>query len=73
MGYYVIIEKVEFDIEGMICVVCVNWIEKWFNKIEGVINVFVNFVLEIVIIEYNLKEMFVIDLKEVVDKLGYKF
>lgn len=72
LGYHVITEKAEFDIEGMTCAACANRIEKRLNKIEGVTNAPVNFALETVTIEYNPKETSVTDLKEVVDKLGYK-
>lgn len=51
---------------------CANRIEKRLNKIEGVTNAPVNFALETVTVEYNPKEASVGDLKEAVDKLGYK-
>ncbi|MCY9376290.1 copper-exporting P-type ATPase CopA [Bacillus sp. T17B1] len=72
LGYHVITEKAEFDIEGMTCAACANRIEKRLNKIEGVTNAPVNFALENVTIEYNSKETSVTDLKEAVEKLGYK-
>lgn len=72
LGYHVVTEKAEFDIEGMTCAACANRIEKRLNKIEGVANAPVNFALETVTVEYNPKEASVGDLKEAVDKLGYK-
>ncbi|MEG7379210.1 copper-exporting P-type ATPase CopA [Bacillus subtilis] len=72
LGYHVITEKAEFDIEGMTCAACANRIEKRLNKIEGVTNAPVNFALETVAVEYNPKEASVSELKEAVDKLGYK-
>ncbi len=72
LGYHVITEKAEFGIEGMTCAACANRIEKRLNKIEGVTNAPVNFALETVTVEYNSKEASVGDLKEAVDKLGYK-
>lgn len=72
LGYHVVTEKAEFDIEGMTCAACANRIEKRLNKIEGVTNAPVNFALETVTVEYNPKEASVGDLKEAVDKLGYK-
>ncbi|WP_076457586.1 copper-exporting P-type ATPase CopA [Bacillus subtilis] len=72
LGYHVVTEKAEFDIEGMTCAACANRIEKRLNKIEGVANAPVNFSLETVTVEYNPKEASVGDLKEAVDKLGYK-
>lgn len=56
----------------MTCAACANRIEKRLNKIEGVANAPVNFALETVTVEYNPKEASVGDLKEAVDKLGYK-
>lgn len=56
----------------MTCAACANRIEKRLNKIEGVANAPVNFALETVTVEYNPKEASVSDLKEAVDKLGYK-
>lgn len=72
LGYHVVTEKAEFDIEGMTCAACANRIEKRLNKIEGVANAPVNFALETVTVEYNPKEASVSDLKEAVNKLGYK-
>ncbi|PNB54172.1 heavy metal translocating P-type ATPase, partial [Pseudomonas sp. GW456-E7] len=72
LGYHVVTEKAEFDIEGMTCAACANRIEKRLNKIEGVTNAPVNFALETVTVEYNPKEASAGDLIEVVDKLGYK-
>ncbi|KAF1678394.1 copper-exporting P-type ATPase CopA [Bacillus sp. SKDU12] len=72
LGYHVVTEKAEFDIEGMTCAACANRIEKRLNKMEGVTNAPVNFALETVMVEYNPKETSVGDLKEIVDKLGYK-
>ncbi|MGF7534207.1 copper-exporting P-type ATPase CopA [Bacillus mexicanus] len=72
LGYHVVTEKAEFDIEGMTCAACANRIEKRLNKMEGVTNAPVNFALETVMVEYNPKEASVGDLKEIVDKLGYK-
>lgn len=72
LGYHVVTEKAEFDIEGMTCAACANRIEKRLNKLEGVTNAPVNFALETVTVEYNPKEAAVSDFKEAVDKLGYK-
>ncbi|MEC1620471.1 copper-exporting P-type ATPase CopA [Bacillus mojavensis] len=72
LGYHVVTEKAEFDIEGMTCAACANRIEKRLNKLEGVTNAQVNFALETGTVEYNPKEAAVSDFKEAVDKLGYK-
>ncbi|MDG3072858.1 copper-exporting P-type ATPase CopA [Bacillus halotolerans] len=72
LGYHVVTEKAEFDIEGMTCAACANRIEKRLSKLEGVTNAPVNFALETVTVEYNPKEAAVSDFKEAVDKLGYQ-
>ncbi|MEC1684048.1 copper-exporting P-type ATPase CopA [Bacillus mojavensis] len=72
LGYHVVTEKAEFDIEGMTCAACANRIEKRLNKLEGVTNAQVNFALETGTVEYNPKEAAVSDFKEAIDKLGYK-
>lgn len=56
----------------MICVVCVNRVEKCLNKLDGVNKVIVNFVLELVIVDFNFDEVNVNEMKSVIMKLGYK-
>ncbi|QOQ54464.1 heavy metal translocating P-type ATPase [Bacillus amyloliquefaciens] len=72
LGYHVVTEKADFQIEGMTCAACANRIEKRLNKIEGVESAPVNFALETVTVEYNPKEVTPKELKETVAKLGYR-
>lgn len=72
LGYHVVTEKAEFQIEGMTCAACANRIEKRLNKTEGVVGAPVNFALETVSVEYNPKEVTPKELKETVAKLGYR-
>lgn len=72
LGYHVVTEKADFQIEGMTCAACANRIEKRLNKIEGVVSAPVNFALETVTVEYNPKEVTPKELKETVAKLGYR-
>ncbi|MBT2572691.1 copper-exporting P-type ATPase CopA [Bacillus sp. ISL-51] len=72
LGYHVVTEKTDFQIEGMTCAACANRIEKRLNKIEGVDSAPVNFALETVTVEYNPKTVTAADLKDTVAKLGYR-
>ncbi|MBO1511307.1 heavy metal translocating P-type ATPase [Metabacillus bambusae] len=72
LGYKVVSEKVEFDITGMTCAACANKIEKRLNKLNGVQTATVNFALESALVEYNPDEVSIVDMKEVIKKLGYR-
>ncbi|MEH7377677.1 heavy metal translocating P-type ATPase [Neobacillus drentensis] len=72
LGYKVVSEKDEFDISGMTCAACANKIEKRLNKLNGVQTATVNFALESALVEYNPDEVSVSDMKEAINKLGYR-
>jgi P-type Cu+ transporter len=72
LGYKVISEKAEFNISGMTCAACANKIEKRLNKLNGVQTATVNFALESALVEYNPDEVSVSDMKEAINKLGYR-
>ncbi|USK47921.1 heavy metal translocating P-type ATPase [Bacillus sp. CMF12] len=72
LGYKVMSEKAEFDISGMTCAACANKIEKRLNKLNGVQTATVNFALESGLVEYNPDEVSVSDMKEAIEKLGYR-
>lgn len=72
LGYKVVSEKAEFDISGMTCAACANKIEKRLNKLNGVQTATVNFALESALVEYNPDEVSVSDMKEAINKLGYR-
>ncbi|MBX9971417.1 heavy metal translocating P-type ATPase [Cytobacillus firmus] len=72
LGYKVMSEKAEFDIRGMTCAACANKIEKRLNKLNGIQTATVNFALESGLVEYNPDEVSVSDMKEAIEKLGYR-
>ncbi|KMM56183.1 ATPase P [Bacillus glycinifermentans] len=72
LGYRVPAEKAEFAISGMTCAACANRIEKRLEKLPGVESAPVNFALETVSVAYLPGAVTVDDMKEVIEKLGYK-
>lgn len=66
LGYEVIIIKNLFLVLEMICVVCVVSVESIIKYLDGVVNVFVNFVIVIVKVEYIFNIIMLEDLKKVV-------
>ncbi|KKB75381.1 MULTISPECIES: heavy metal translocating P-type ATPase [Bacillus] len=72
LGYRVPAEKAEFAISGMTCAACANRIEKRLEKLPGVESAPVNFALETVSVAYLPGALIVDDMKEVIEKLGYK-
>lgn len=68
---YVLLIKLDLEIEGMICVFCVLRVEKVFKVIFGVIEVFVNLVMEKVCISFDGNLIFKEDFLKVVVKVGY--
>lgn len=72
LGYKVVSEKAEFDISGMTCAACANKIEKRLNKLNGVQTATVNFALESAFVEYNPDEVSIPDMKDAINKLGYR-
>lgn len=72
LGYKVVSEKAEFDISGMTCAACANKIEKRLNKLNGVQTATVNFALESALVEYNPDEVSIPDMKDAINKLGYR-
>ena len=72
VGYKVIKDKIELDIQGMTCAACATRIEKGLNKISGVVNANVNLALERATIEYNSGEVSIADMIKKVKDIGYK-
>lgn len=74
VGYKIIIplEVKTFKIEGMSCVVCANNIDKTIKKLEGVKESEVNFASEKLYISFYPDKLKSIDIKNAVDKAGYK-
>ncbi len=72
LGYQVRVAKEEFDVSGMTCAACSNRIEKKLNTLNGVQKATVNLALETATVEYIEDAITKKDMKEAVDKLGYK-
>jgi Cu+-exporting ATPase len=66
------LEKVSLKVKGMTCTACSNRVEKALNKMEGIESAAVNFAAEKVSIEYNPKEVRLIDMQKVVSAQGYE-
>ncbi|PKM49259.1 MAG: heavy metal translocating P-type ATPase [Firmicutes bacterium HGW-Firmicutes-7] len=66
------IEKVTLKIKGMTCTACASNIEKSVNKIEGIETANVNFAVEKITIEYDPKNVRLLDIQRKVTTLGYE-
>ncbi len=73
-GYEVILESSSksLKIEGMTCAACAKRIEKVTSKLEGVIESNVNYATEKLNISYDPEKVRVSDIKNAVEKAGYK-
>lgn len=71
LGYDVVMEQAEFDIEGMTCAACANRIEKKINRMDGVDHGSVNFALETLQVTYHPGQTSTNDIKDVVQSIGY--
>ncbi|WP_164214996.1 heavy metal translocating P-type ATPase [Virgibacillus sp. YIM 98842] len=71
MGYGVLTQKTEFDIEGMTCATCSSRIEKVLNKQPGVKQATVNLAAESAVVEYNPNTLEIPDIIGRIKKLGY--
>ncbi|MBR0604758.1 copper-translocating P-type ATPase [Bacillus safensis] len=71
LGYDVVMEQAEFDIEGMTCAACANRIEKKINRIDGVDHGSVNFALETLQVTYHPGQTSANDIKNAVQSIGY--
>lgn len=72
LGYQVRLAKEEFDVSGMTCAACSNRIEKKLNRLNGVQKATVNLALETATVEYFEDAISTNEMKDAVDKLGYK-
>ncbi|MBI1627399.1 heavy metal translocating P-type ATPase [Bacillus safensis] len=71
LGYDVVMEQTEFDIEGMTCAACANRIEKKINRMDGVDHGSVNFALETLQVTYHPGQTSANDIKDAVQSIGY--
>ena len=61
-----------FKVEGMTCSACANRVERVTKKADGVVNSSVNFATEKLNITFDENKISVNDLKNIVEKAGYK-
>ena len=66
------VKKVELAISGMHCAACVARIEKGLRKLPGVVAATVNLATERAVVEYEAGQVSVLQLKEKIQKLGFK-
>lgn len=76
IGYGIIEESqnkaVTIPIGGMTCAACAQRIEKSLNKVNGITKVSVNLATEKATVEYNPQAVKLSDIKQVIEKTGYK-
>ena len=72
LGYHVIQEHVNFDVQGMTCSACANRIEKRLNRMDGVSRATVNFALETVAVDYNQSAVDTQEMMSAVQKMGFE-
>jgi Cu+-exporting ATPase len=65
-------KSVSIPIGGMTCAACAARIQRALGKLEGVANVSVNFATEKAVVEYDPGTVRLPDLKDVIEKTGYK-
>ncbi len=71
LGYDVVHEKAELNIQGMTCAACSTRIEKGLNRMEGVIQASVNLAMERGTVEYNPAVINVEQMIQKINDLGY--
>jgi Cu+-exporting ATPase len=71
MGYGVLTQKTEFDVQGMTCAACSTRIEKVLNKQAGIKQASVNLAAESAAVEYNPNALEISDIIGRIRKLGY--
>ena len=65
------LEVIAFEVEGMTCASCVNRIERYLNKVEGVGEASVNLATERATVRYDSSLVAVPDLVTAVERAGY--
>lgn len=66
------LREVTIPIAGMTCASCSNAVQRALNKLEGVKDASVNFATEKAIIKYDANIVRISNLKNVIEKAGYK-
>ena len=72
LGYQVVADNVDLKIQGMTCAACATKIEKKLNLLPGVARATVNLATEKASVTYYSSVVSTVDLKAVIEKLGYK-
>lgn len=60
------------SIGGMTCAACANRIEKGIGKLDGVVNANVNFATEKLTVQYNKKDITLLEIENAIAKIGYQ-
>lgn len=63
--------KIVLEIDGMDCAHCAAFIERSISKLEGIIDVSVNFATERAIVEYDSKKITQREIELTIEKAGY--
>ena len=66
-----LLEIVSLDVEGMTCASCVNRIERYLNKVDGVTGASVNLATERAKVSYDTSKVNLVDLVGAVERAGY--
>jgi len=72
LGYQVVADNIDLKIQGMTCAACATKIEKKLNSLPGVAKATVNLATEKASVTYYSSVVSTVDLKAVIEKLGYK-
>ena len=65
------LQIVSLDVEGMTCASCVNRIERYLNKVDGVADASVNLATERAKVSYDTSKVNLVDLVGAVERAGY--
>lgn len=71
-GYEAVVEKVTIPIGGMTCASCAATVEKALTKVDGVVNVNVNFATEKATVKFVPSAIGIRDLRKAVEAAGYQ-
>lgn len=66
------LKEISIPIQGMTCAACARAVERAVGKLEGVESAGVNFATEKASIRYNPKSVRLSDMRQAIDKAGYK-
>lgn len=67
-----IMKKIVLSIDGMTCSACSSGLEKYLNKQDGIENAVVNLIMANATINYDEKQLNIVQIEEFVKKAGFK-